>query len=202
MISALVLAAGAGRRFGHEQKLLQLLEGRPIVRWAVDSMRTAVIDEVIVVVAAEHAGIERALQDSGARLVVNPNATGGMGTSIAAGVAALSNDVEAVLISLGDIPHISPAVIARLVARFRAGGADLVIPEYHGLGGHPVLFARARFPDLLRLRGDQGARALRDLSPDRVAIVAVNEPAPADVDTIEDLARLRGTAHHTSTPTH
>lgn len=202
MISALVLAAGAGRRFGHEPKLLQPLDGRPIVRWAVDSMRTPVIDEIIVVVPPAHTEIEAALQGSGAQLVVNRNAAEGMGTSLAAGVAALSDAVEAVLITLGDIPHLSPAVITRVVERFRAGGAEIVIPQYGAFGGHPIMFARSRFPELARLSGDQGARALRDLSPEQVAIVLVNEPAPADVDTIEDLARLRGGGHHTSTPTH
>jgi len=202
MISALVLAAGAGRRFGNESKLLQPLEGRAIVRWAVNSMNMAGIDDVIVVVAPEHDAIAGALEGSGARLVVNPHAEDGMGTSLAVGVAALSEGTEAVLITLGDIPRLSPAVITAVVARFRPGAIDIVIPEYRGVGGHPVLFARPRFPELLRLRGDEGARGILGRARDRVAVVAVNEPAPADVDTREDLARLRGGAHHTSTPTH
>jgi CTP:molybdopterin cytidylyltransferase MocA/uncharacterized membrane protein (DUF485 family) len=202
VISALVLAAGAGSRFGHERKLLQDLEGATIIRRVVDVVQAAGVDDVIVVVGAEHVGIAQALNGTVARLVTNARAFEGMGTSIAAGIAALSPQTHAVLIMLGDIPRLPADVIPLLRRRYDAGGADVVIPEYQGTRGHPVLFARPVFAELAALRGDRGARAVIDRVPGRVAVVSIDMPPPADVDTVEDLARARGTAHHTSTPMH
>jgi CTP:molybdopterin cytidylyltransferase MocA/uncharacterized membrane protein (DUF485 family) len=202
VIAALVLAAGAGRRFGHEGKLLQDLEGAPIIRRAVEAVYAAGVDDVIVVVGAEHGNIAQALNGTVARLVTNDRASEGMGTSIAAGIAALSPQTQAVLITLGDIPRVPAVVIPLLRQRYEAGGAEIVVPAFHGTGGHPVLFARSVFAELAALTGDRGARAVIDRVPGRVAVVPIDIPPPMDVDTVEDLARVRGTAHHTSTPMH
>ena len=202
VIVALVLAAGAGSRFGHERKLLQDLEGEPIIGRVVTAMRVADADEVIVVVPPEHAGIARALTGTGARLVTNHRATEGMGTSIAAGIAALPPQTRAVLLTLGDIPRLSAVVIRKLRERLDAGDVEIVLPEYQGTRGHPVLFGRSVFGELAALGGDRGARAVVDRLPGRVAVVPIDEAPPMDIDTVEDLARVRGTTHHTSTPMH
>jgi len=207
VIAALLLAAGAGRRFGSVggQKLLQDLEGKPLVRWSAEMLLNAVmlgasVDEVVVVVTEEASAIRAALADLPVRIESNPHAAEGMASSIACGVAALSPSVEAALVVLGDEPRVPPAVLKLVVERFRAGGAEIVAPTFRGVRGHPVLFARSVFTELEALTGDRGARAVADRVPERLALVDFDMPKPIDVDTPDDLARVRAGAQYSFRP--
>jgi len=189
VISALLLAAGSSRRFG-APKLLQSLNGRPVVRWSAEAL-VGVADELVVVTPPDDAPLRRALDGLVARYVVNPRATDGMAGSLACGVASLAADVEAVLVALGDEPLLPRRCHERVVARFREGGADVVAATYGGVRGHPVLFSRAVFPEFRDLTGDNGARSVADRDPARLVLVDMDEPRPIDVDTPEDLARVK-----------
>jgi molybdenum cofactor cytidylyltransferase len=192
VIAALLLAAGASRRFGGGlQKLVQELNGRPVVRWSVESLIGAPVDEVIVVVGANDAPVREALSGLPVRFIRNAAADAGMASSIAVGVSALSAETRAAVIVLGDEPLVGREPLERVVQRYKEGGAAIVAPTFRGVRGHPVLFDRAVFPELLALRGDRGARALADRDPARIAIVELDLPKPIDVDTPADLARLR-----------
>jgi molybdenum cofactor cytidylyltransferase len=203
VIAALLLAAGLGRRFGGP-KLTQELRGKPLVRWSADALRTALgaANPLVVVVppAPRSHDIELALAGLAARFVVNPDPEAGMGASLACGIAALEESVEAALIALGDEPALSPAWVERVVARYREGGVAIVAPTFQGVRGHPVLFARGVFPELRPLGGDAGARQVVDRDAARVAVVELGEPKTADVDTAEDLARLRQSAQYSTPP--
>ena len=155
MIAGLLLAAGFGRRFGGN-KLVAELHGVPIIRRSFGAI--AGCDACYVVVPAEHAAIESALGTLAPIFIVNERAEDGMSASIRAGVAALPNNCEAVIIALGDQPFTSPAVAAQLVDAWRETGAPAVVPHYQGGAGHPVLFACETFPALLALNGDMGAK--------------------------------------------
>jgi molybdenum cofactor cytidylyltransferase len=193
VIAALLLAAGSARRFG-APKLLQQLEGRPLVRWSAEWLRGAPVDEIVIVVPEEHVGIRSALTGFDARFVVNPHADRGMGSSIACGVSALAPDTTAALIALADEPMAGRAALLRTVERYEAGGVSIVAPTYRGVSGHPVLFDRSTFDELLALSGDRGARAVVERDPGRVAVVEMNEMQPIDVDTPADLARVTAQA--------
>jgi molybdenum cofactor cytidylyltransferase len=194
VITALLLAAGSARRFGGP-KLTQELGGRAVVRWVADALLAADIDALTVVVPAEYGSLSAALEGTDAAFVVNPDPERGIGASIATGVAAMSDDVGACLVALADEPALDPAVVRRVVETYRAHRADarsaIVAPRYGTVPGHPVLFDRSVFPELRALAGDRGARAVIDRDPVRVTIVEVHATPPGDVDTPEDLARLR-----------
>lgn len=190
MIAALLLAAGSARRFG-APKLLQELEGKPIVRLCAEMLRHPLVGEIIVVVPPEHAEIRRALEGVDARFVVNPRPDRGMGSSIACGVSALTADADAVLVALADEPTVNPAVFERVISRYRAGDVGIVVPTFRGVRGHPVLFQRSAFEELRALSGDEGARAVTDRNPGRLALLEQQEAKPMDVDTPADLLRLR-----------
>ena len=121
---------------------------------------------------------------------MNPRPQDGQGASIAVGVAALKPWTVAAFIVLGDQPRTPPSVVPALLAAHRAGGRAIVSPSYRGTRGTPVLFTSEIFPELLALRGDEGARAVVARRPERVDTVAVDAPMPPDVDTPEDFARL------------
>lgn len=192
MISALLLAAGASRRFGGGlQKLVQDLDGKPVVRWSAEWLIGPPIDEVIVVAGTADHALRDALMGLDVRIVVNAKAAEGMASSLSAGVAALSPATDAALVALGDEPLAGREPLTRVVERYREGGAAIVAPLFRGVRGHPVLFHRAVFPELLALSGDRGARAVADRDPQRLALVELGVPKPVDVDTAADLARLR-----------
>jgi molybdenum cofactor cytidylyltransferase len=190
VIAALLLAAGSARRFG-APKLLQDVHGKPVVRWSAELLRRSPIDEVFVVVPAEHTDLRQALVDLDVKLVVNGSSDDGIGSSLACGVGALGDRAEAVLVMLADEPMLGRDGLRRVVERYRAGGAQIVVPIYRGTRGHPVLFDRSVFAELRALSGDHGAREVTEREPARVALVTLDTERPIDVDTPGDLERLR-----------
>lgn len=190
MIAAIVLAAGAARRFG-SQKLVAPLAGKPLVRWAVEHVLASCVDDVVVVLGHEEEAVRRVLGGLAVRFVVNDRWAQGMSTSLRAGVEALRPGTRAALVVLGDQPSVAPDVPNRLIAAHGAHGRPIVAPRYRGERGHPVLFAAELFAELQALGGDRGARALLERSPERVELVDVDAPLPGDVDTTEELARTR-----------
>jgi molybdenum cofactor cytidylyltransferase len=196
VIVALLLAAGASRRFG-APKLLQDLRGKPLVRWSAEVLAGAV-DEVIVVVPPDHRDLRDALAGLDVQYVVNEFPERGIGSSIARGAAALGAGVSAVLIALADEPWVDPRVTERVIEAWRAAMSKIVQPRFRGVPGHPVLFPRAVFGELRAATGDEGARAVVQRDPSRLVVVEVDAHEPADVDTPVDLDRLR--AQYMSSP--
>jgi molybdenum cofactor cytidylyltransferase len=214
VIAALLLAAGAGRRFGGAgggggggggQKLVQDLDEKPVIRWSAELLIDALllgawIDEIFVIVADGDTAIRGALQGLPVHIESNARASEGMASSIACGIAALRPNVEAALVVLGDEPRMPREVLTGVIQRFRAGGAEIVAPTFRGVRGHPVLFARSVFPELAALTGDRGARGVADRVPERLALVDFDMPKPIDIDTPDDLARVRAGAQYSFRP--
>jgi len=197
VIAGVLLAAGASRRFG-APKLLQDVNGRPLLRVSAEALLDSV-DALVVVVPAGDEPYGRALRGLDARVIVNAEAARGMATSLACALDAVPAEAEAAIVALADSPP-SPDVLRRLAARHGEGGASIVAPSYRGVLAPPVLFARAVFAELRALRGDQGARVVVERVPDRVARIELDAPPPEDVDTPADLARLREDAQYSPHP--
>ncbi len=194
MIAAVVLAAGASRRYG-EHKLLLPLQGKPLIRRTVEQLLASQVDEVVVVLGREAEAVRRALDELPARCVVNPDFQEGMSTSLRAGIEALGLEVEAALIVLADQPSVGPAILDRLIESYQSTGKSIVVPSYQGERGNPVLFAASLFAEISQVQGDQGARALISRESERVAVVPFAFPAPRDVDTAEDYEALLQQEH-------
>ena len=188
MIAGLLLAAGRSRRFGAD-KLCAKLDGKAVIRWSVGSL--ASLEAIYVVIAPGADAVTQALSRLDVRFVVNLARDEGMASSIRAGVAALPDAAEAVVIALADQPRASAVVTRALCERWQAGGVAAAAPEYSDGRGNPVLFGRECFDALLALRGDVGARAVLDALGSRVGLVDVGEVMPVDVDTPEALAMLQ-----------
>jgi molybdenum cofactor cytidylyltransferase len=192
--AAVVLAAGQSNRFGPQNKLLADLGGRPLLRGVADEVVGGGADPVVVVTGCDRAGIETALAGLPVRFVHNDGWRAGMGSSIAAGVAALGADVEAAFIVPGDMPRLTSDVFQKLAAAFaRAERPMIVYPATPaGEQRNPVLWPRRYFPKLATLSGPDGAKGLlRRLGPECLSVVADDPTVFADIDTADDLAAAR-----------
>jgi molybdenum cofactor cytidylyltransferase len=187
VIGGLVLAAGGGRRFG-AQKLLAELEGRPLVEHAVQAMLAAPVDRTVVVLGSEAGVVRERAELDGAETVVCERWREGQAASLRAGLEALEG-AEAIVVTLGDQPRVSPLAIERVLGS-RGGGALAVRATYGGLASHPTLLEAPLLPRLRGLRGDAGARAA--LAGVEVKEVPCDGLGSAiDVDTPADLEAAR-----------
>lgn len=178
--AAIVLAAGASRRLG-EPKQLILLHGETLVERAARICREAGCDPVIVVLGAEAAKIRERCSFEGAKIFVHEEWAEGMGASVRAGVSALKTDVDGCIIAVCDMPAVSSDHLRELMKP-----REITASCYAGRHGVPAYFPRSTFAQLMELRGDTGARDL--LKNTRAVELTGGE---LDVDTPEDLARLR-----------
>ncbi|MBE2315265.1 nucleotidyltransferase family protein [Solirubrobacter sp. CPCC 204708] len=180
----LILAAGAGRRFG-ATKQLALLRGRPLLSHAVETMNAA-LDRVVVVLGHEAEAIRARVDFGGAEVVVADDWADGQAASLRRGLRA-AGEADAVVITLGDQPFITPQVITAAMAQLP--GYDAVRAVYDGKPGHPVVLGRTVLAAADELQGDQGAREL--LARFNVRRWDAGHLADAtDVDTPEELQAL------------
>ena len=192
-IAALVLAAGQSRRMGGRNKLLEPVDGIPMVVRAVDAALAGVDAGVVVVTGHQHEQVAEVLEGRDVRLVHNPRYGEGLSTSLAAGLAALGEDVDAALVCLGDMPRVTRAHVRRLVEAFDPlEGRAICVPLWNGKRGHPVLWARRFFPEMCDIKGDVGARHLLGEHADLVCEIPVDDDGVVrDVDSPAELERLR-----------
>ncbi len=198
--AALVLAAGRSRRLGEPKQLLDW-EGRPLLQYVLEQVRDlAGVGPVTAVLGARCEQIMEQVDLSGTTVVENLGWREGIASSIRAGLDSLLADrfLQRVLIFLGDQPRVDADAVARLLAAQFASGKPVVVPRYRYVRGHPVLVARTLWSRLIvGLKGDQGARNLLAAHPGWVEEVPISSMPPADIDTPEDLSRLRG-SHRSS----
>jgi molybdenum cofactor cytidylyltransferase len=185
--SALILAGGAGRRFGGG-KLLADLGGAPLVRRVAERVTAAGFAETLLVTGADAALVSAATAGLPMRIVHAADWAEGMAAALRTGIAALPPEARGACVFLGDMPLVPTAICRDLTAAAeRAGYAARV--RLAGEPGHPVAFTRAAFADLMTLEGDRGATALLRQRPEAVAYCdTVDSGALLDIDTPEDLA--------------
>jgi CTP:molybdopterin cytidylyltransferase MocA len=187
--SVVLLAAGGSRRMGKNKLAIQVW-GEPLLHW---SLRAAIASggvEVIVVVGHEAEQVSR-LVAGGVRIVFNEAWEEGIASSIRTGIREVSADSRAAVILGGDQP-LTPSPLIAMLARLVLEGDCLVASaSVAGDPRNPACFHRDLFPKLLELRGDQGARQVVLRNLERAALVEVQPELLIDVDTPEDLERLR-----------
>jgi len=190
-VTAVVLAAGAGRRFGGG-KLMAALDGRPVLQHVLDALAGAGLDEVVVVLGDDAAALEAALQWRRERRRRNPDPGRGLASSLQVGLATVGegsgDPPDAALIVLGDQPELRPEVISAILAA--ADGAHAIVPRYEqDRGRNPVLLPAGLWPVAQGLAGDQGLGAWLAAHPKAVREVPLAGANP-DIDRRADLAEL------------
>ena len=187
MIAGIVLAAGAGTRFGGGKQLAEL-DGRPLVEHALRTMVASPVSRVVVVLGAGAEDIIGGVDLHGAEPVLCERWEEGQAASLACGLAEVT-DCDAVVVTLGDQPRMSPDAIRRVIAN-RGGGAEAVRATYSGEPGHPVLLERELFERLRDVTGDHGARNLL-ISVSTREVPCDDLGGGEDVDTAAQLDALR-----------
>lgn len=189
MISGVILAAGTSSRLGRPKQLLEL-GGKPALQHIIDRAAAAGLDEIVVVLGHEAARIRSAVHlPPFGHVVANPSFASGQASSLRTGLAAVDARAEAAVVLLGDQPTLNTNVIGTVLEAWRGEGTPVARAVYRGTPGHPVVMARAAFAAFDEAEGDDGSRAvLADLG---VAEIAIDTPAPSDIDTWEQYEAVR-----------
>ena len=182
-VAGIVLAAGAGRRFGGPKALVEL-DGERLVDRAVRLLRTGGCDPIVVVAGAVPLVVD------GAFVVENTDWRTGMGSSLRRGLAAVPLGCEAAVIALVDQPYVGSEAVRRLISAHETG-ARAAVATYGGRRRNPVLLARSTWEDVSMLAyGDVGARRYLEANPgDVVEVPGDGTGDPRDIDTPADLRR-------------
>ncbi len=158
-IGAVILAAGMSSRMGEAKQLLRLGENT-VLGQVLENVRSSLVYEVVLVLGHAAEKIKERISTENLTVVNNDSYQQGMGTSLRAGLAALSPAVDAALIVLADQPFIRPQTLDLLMDQYKRSSAQIVIPTYKGFRGNPVLLDRSVFPEIMALTGDIGCRAI------------------------------------------
>lgn len=201
-VAAILLAAGRSERMGAFKPLLPFGE-TTVIETCIDHLREAGVETIVVVLGHRAEEITSRLEGQPLRFALNPDPESEMSVSIACGAGHLPGGIGAALIALTDQPAVPPGVIATLIEHWRTSGTRLLIPEFQGRGGHPVLVDLGYRSELLNLDPESGLRGLFDAHRDQVERIPVNSPYIArDMDTWDDYRSLHqeiwGTAPRSS----
>ena len=197
MISAIVLAAGASSRMGQAKAALPLGQtGETVVARVIRTLIEGGVPNVVVVAGAHIDAVRHAMpaHEPRARVIEHAGWQQGQLSSLLAGLRAIDDPLlEAAVVTLVDVPMVSPLTVAAVIAEWRRTRSPIVRPAKGDRHGHPVIFDRTVFADLRSANPNIGAKAVFAIHKDRIVNVEVNDPgAFDDIDTPGDYERLIG----------
>jgi molybdenum cofactor cytidylyltransferase len=200
-VAAIVLAAGGSSRFG-ESKQITVLRGETFVRRIVAATVEAGCAPVAVVVGEDATQIASELTGLAASIVMHPQWSIGLGSSITVGIQHLIDsaaELDAAILVACDQPFVNAAALRQLIQLHLTSGKPIVASAYADTLGIPALFDRSCFPDLLQVRGDNGAKGIIFSRPHDVASFHFPDAA-IDIDAPADYERFLSTNETASFP--
>jgi molybdenum cofactor cytidylyltransferase len=188
-LEGIILAAGESRRMGYPKPLLEV-GGRTFIEQIAETM-LAVVPRVVIVLGAYRDRVRAAIpRDTRITIVENPNYARGQLSSLKVGLGAIHPDSNGALVQLGDHPLVRVETFRSVADYYDRVDKPIVIARYEGRRGHPVIFDRAVFGELLSAPEEEGARHVVNADPSRVAYVDLDDPGiNLDLDTPADLLR-------------
>ncbi|MEX2181547.1 MAG: nucleotidyltransferase family protein [Gemmatimonadaceae bacterium] len=188
----MILAAGASRRMG-TNKLLLPVDGAPMVRVVVERAQAAKCSPIVVVLGHEPERLREALAGLEVAFAENPDFTGPTSGSLHAGLRALGTDVDATVVLLADMVHVTAAMIGTLVEAARTDTAPLQVSRYGDVLAPPLLFRRALWPELLAWTGEGCGKSVVMAHRAEAGMHDWPQAALQDVDTPADYDAVRRT---------
>lgn len=192
-IAGLVLAGGFGRRMGDGgNKLLRPWQGKALVRHVTEAALAAQLVGVTVATGHQADAVAATLSDLAVDIAHAPDHAAGLSATLKAGLSALPEDIDGVIVLLGDMPRITSGIIDRMIAAFSPDdGRAIIVPTSEGRRGNPVLWDRTYMAEMMALTGDVGARVLLTRHADHVCELDVGDDGVLlDVDTPDALSAL------------
>jgi molybdenum cofactor cytidylyltransferase len=189
-VAGVILAAGTSTRMGRNKLLLDL-EGRSVLRRAVDTALAAGLDPLLVVVGHQREQAEAELRDLRCRLVANPDYQSGVNTSLRTGIRAVPDGCPAAVVMLADMPLVTPAMLRTILERYRDGSAPLVVSSYDGVDAPPILYDRSLFDELRVLEGEGCGKKVVKRHSDEALRLPWPALALTDLDLPADVERVR-----------
>ncbi len=188
-LEGIILAAGESRRMGYPKPLLDI-GGRTFIEHIAETM-LAVVPRLVIVIGAHRERVRAAIpRDARIAIVENPDYSRGQLSSLKVGIGVIQPDSAGAIVHLGDHPMVRVETFRAIVDSYHRTGKPIVIARHDGRRGHPVIFDRALFAELLSAPEEEGARHVVNADPSRVAYVDLNDPGiNLDLDTPSDLAR-------------
>ena len=186
-IAAVVLSAGESSRMGRPKALLPI-EGETFIGRIVGSLKRTQVGKILVVLGHNAGPLAAAIRALPVEILINPNYQLGQLSSLQVAVRNLLSDpdCEGMLVHLVDHPYIDASLVDRMIRQFYESKKDIVVPRCRGKRGHPVLFSRRLFGELLDAPMDQGAKAVVNAHGDAtLEIETDDEGITVDIDTPE-----------------
>jgi len=188
-IASIILAAGLSSRCP-ANKLLQLFRGKPLVRHAVEAASASMAAPLIVVTGHQAPEVLAALDGLALQEAHNAAFASGLSSSLVCGLKMVPQDCDGALVLLGDMPLVTPTLIDQVIAAFEPESRrEICCPVRGGRRGHPVLWSRRFFPELMTLTGDQGGKPVMASHRDVLYELEISgDAAFRDFDTDQDFA--------------
>ena len=187
MIAAVVLSAGESSRMGRPKALLPI-EGETFIGRIVASLKQTQVGKIVVVLGHNSDLLAAAIRPLAVEILINTNYQLGQLSSLQVAVRNLlpDADCDGMLVHLVDHPYIDASLVDRMIQQFYESKKDIVVPRCHGKRGHPVLFSRALFGELLDAPIDQGAKAVVNAHGNGTLEIDTDEKGiTVDIDTPE-----------------
>jgi len=191
MIAAVVLAAGESSRMGRPKALLPI-DGVRFIEKIVSSFQSTKVGKILVVLGHNAEEMRQKIADLPVLIVVNNEYKKGQLSSLVAAIRDIqsrqfSAELDGILVHLVDHPYVNPILVDVMIDRFYESKKLIVVPRYHGRRGHPVIFSRSLFSELLNAALDQGAKTVVHAhQKDTLEIDTEDEGVTIDIDTPEE----------------
>lgn len=185
MICAVILSAGESSRMGRPKALLPI-DGRTFIERIVGALKHTQVGKVIVILGHNADELRRHVEHLPVEILVNRDYKQGQLSSLQVAVRRLETetDCDGMLVHLVDHPYIDPKLVEIMIERFSKSGKLLVVPRYGGKRGHPVIFSRRLFAELLAAPMDQGAKSVVNAHRDDTLEIETDDKGiTLDIDT-------------------
>ena len=188
MISAILLAAGESKRMNGRNKLIEKVNGEPLIKHSVRNILESSIDELIIIVG-HHSKIIKNLINKNKKIkfIFNSNYKSGIASSIKLGLKNLSEQTQGFFICLGDMPMINKEIYNKLIMHLKNN--EIVVPTFKNKQGNPILFSNLMKDKVMMVEGDNGAKKILELHKDKIFNVDIKDlKILKDFDTQDDFS--------------